>query len=172
MPELFRSRDTVILKKGNTINVAVSPDMAASGWSGGQGVQWAHSDRNDFEVTYSDGVSNGFILFGSDETADRFTASTRNQLVYRVAVMGAGGWIMATSNYEKYTWASRQAPPLVEQIYHASDKLYFSLRGLFTNEDEWTLSGDPRAPNTFIVGTVSQAPTTLNRAYLTVQVRI
>lgn len=95
---------------------------------------------------------------------------TENQVVYAFATMGAGSWLISTGTYEKYTYASRTGPgPLVPLVYDASDRLLFLLNGLFTKEDEWTLSGDPRAPNTFYVGYVSQIALPTWDDYLTIQ---
>lgn len=170
--ELPRSRDCLILVKGDAYPVTVSDAMAVGGWQGGQGVQWAASSKDEFLVTYSDGLYAGFMLWGSDEAADQFTAQTRNQPFYRFATVGAGGWHISTRSYERYTWASRQAGPLVPLTYNASDRLVFSLRGYWTKEDEWTLSGDPRAPNAYFIGFVSQPPSAATEFYMSVQVSI
>jgi len=78
-----------------------------------------------------------------------------------------------TSGYEKYTYASRVGPgPLVSISYVPSDRLVFSLRGLWTKEDEWSLSGDPRAPNDYYIGFVAQKPVHERNDYLTIQVSI
>ncbi len=169
MPEQFRTRDCVIIYKGDTLPVTVSAKLASDGWLGGQGVRWEQSVRDEFLVGASTGEFGGFLLWGSDELSDKFTAMTLNQPSYRFAVMGFGGWVFMTSTYEKHTYASRQAGPLVPISYGANDRLRFSLRGYWTNEDEWTLSGDPRAPNETYVGVVVQAPTVLTNQYLTVQ---
>jgi hypothetical protein len=158
--------------KGDAYPVTVSAAMAAGGWQGGQGVQWVASPKDEFLVTYSDGFYAGFMLWGSDEEGDRFTAMTRNQPFYRFATAGAGGWHISTRTFEKYTYASRQAGPLVPITYSASDRLVFSLRGFLTKEDEWSLSGDPRAPNTYYIAFVSQAPSAATEFYLGVQISI
>lgn len=170
--ELPRSRDCLILVKGDAYPVTVSAAMAAGGWQGGQGVQWVVSSKDEFLVTYSDGFYAGFMLWGSDESADRFTAMTRNQPFYRFATVGAGGWQISTRSYEQYTYASRQVGPLVPLVYNASDRLVFSLRGFWTTEDEWSLSGDPRAPNAYFIGFVSQAPSAVTEGYMSIQVSI
>jgi hypothetical protein len=97
---------------------------------------------------------------------------TRNQPAYQFATVGAGGWIIMTTSYEKYTWNSRQSGPLVPLTYTASDRLVFSLRGYWTIEDEWTLSNDLRKPNNYYIGFVMQAPTSSTEGYLTIQVSI
>lgn len=170
--ELPRSRDCIVLVKGDAYPVAVSAAMAAGGWQGGQAVQWAPSVKDEFLVTYSDGLYAGFCLWGSDESADQLTAMSGSQPFYRFATVGAGGWQISTRTYERYTWASRQMGPLVPLVYHESDRLVFSLRGYWTVEDEWALSGDPRAPNTYYIGFVSQAPSQVNAGYLGIQVSI
>jgi len=171
-PEQFRTRDCVILYKGDAYPVTVDEAMAVGGWLGGQGVQWVASTKDEFLVTYSDGLYAGFMLWGSDESSDKFTAMTRNQPIYQFATAGAGGWLIMTTTFEKYTYASRQAGPLVPITYNASDRLVFSLRGYWTKEDEWTESGDPRAPNNYYIGFVVQAPTNVTEDYMTIQVSI
>jgi hypothetical protein len=87
--------------------------------------------------------------------------------------LGAGGWMISTSTYEKYTYLSRIGlGPLVPIVYTESDRLLFSLRGYWTNEDEWTLSGDPRAPNGYYIGFLSQIPSVITSDYMTIQVGI
>lgn len=172
MPQVDRTRDLIIFSKGDTLPVVVSSAMASGEWVGGQGVQWSGSSKDEFTVTYSDGPSHGFMLWGSDEVSDRFTAMTRTQPSYRFGVIGFGGWLLSTKSFETYTYASRQSPPNVALTYQENDLVYFSLRGLFTKEDEWTLSGDPRAPNSNAVGLVVQAPSVATNGYLTLQIRL
>lgn len=171
--ELFRTRDVIVFFKGATITVDVTAAAAVSGWRGGQGFQWAPPNGDQLLATPSDGLYGGFALWGSDEPADEFVATTRNQPAYRYTVLGAGGWLIATSSYERYTYASRTfGGPLVPIVYAPSDRLVFSLRGFFTKEDEWTLSGDPRAPNTYFIAFVAQKPVPDRNNYLTIQVSI
>jgi hypothetical protein len=171
--ELFRSRDLIVFFKGATITVDVTETDSVQGWRGGQGFQWAPPLGDQLLATVSDGLYGGFALWGSDEEADEFTSMTRNQPTYRFVVLGAGGWLIATSSYERYTYASRTGPgPLVPITYAPSDRLVFSLRGFFTKEDEWTLSGDPRAPNNYYIAFVAQKPTPERNDYLTLQVSI
>ena len=173
MPELLRTRDCIILLKGDAYPVTVSEAMAQGGWIGGQGVQWATPTKDELLVTYSDGLYSGFMLWGSDESSDQYTAMTRQFPHYRYGVQGSGGWHVLTVAYEKYTYASRTGGgPLVPITYHASDRLVFSLRGLYTTEDEWTLSGDPRAPNSYYIAFVTQAPNAVSQNYMGVQVSI
>lgn len=176
MPEIIRSRDVILFKKGDHFNVTISDEMAAKGWPGAQGVQWAPGSAGDaFVVTYSDGICAGTLFWGSDESADKFTAMTGQQAHYRFAVMLAGGCIYSTSTYEKYTYASRiGGGPLVPLVYMPSDVLYLSLRGYWTNEDEWVASGDPRGSkadttSTGISGLVIQPPSALTNQFLTIQ---
>jgi hypothetical protein len=177
MPELFRSRDAVIWVKAETLTVSVTPSMIQSGWPGGIGVTFAPITQDEILVTVSDGLGGGFLLWGSDESGDQFTSMTENQPYYGFAVLGMGAWLIATSTFEQYTYASRQSGPLVPITYNGSDRLFFSLRGFFTNEDEWTLSGDPRAPNDNVVGFVAQTPIAGDEGtgyvpYLSIQVDI
>jgi hypothetical protein len=168
-----RTRDCVILMRGSSYAVAVDPSLAASGWKGGQGMQWVASPRDVLTVTRSDGYLAGFALWGSDEPADQFISMTRQFPTYQFLVLGNSGWMISTSTFERYTYASRTGGgPLVPIVYNASDRLLFSLRGYWTNEDEWALSGDPRAPNTFHVGFVAQVPSPETNDYMTIQVSI
>jgi hypothetical protein len=97
-----------------------------------------------------------------------------SQQVYQIATLCAGGWVIITVAFEKYTWASRQMGPLVPLVYAESDRLVFSNRGWWTKEDEWTLSGDPRAPNDYYIGYVVQPPGVggNDEDYITIQVSI
>jgi len=172
MPEIIRTRDCVVHSKGDAYAVAVSDAMITGGWPGGQGVAWADSTADEFMVTYSDGLYGGFLLWGSDEDSDQLTAMTGNQLTYRFSVLCAGGWLLSTTTYERYTYASRMAPPLVPIVYVPGNRLRFSLRGYWTTEDEWTASGDPRAPNPYLIGCIVEAPSANNDWYLVIQTSI
>ena len=172
MPEIQRTRDLVVFKKGDIYAVSISVGLARDGWLGGQGVHWFDSSRDEMTVESTDGASQGFMLWGSDEDSDEFTAVTRNQPHYRFGIFCFGGWLFSTRTFEQHTYASRLAGPLVPVTYTAQDNLVFSLRGRWTNEDEWALSGDPRAPNDNVVGVVVQPPSNTNSNYLTVQARI
>jgi hypothetical protein len=163
-----RDRNCYILKKGDTLPVAITTPMAAQGWLGGQGVMWQDSPSEDFLVTYSDGSFGGFFFWGSNEPSDVYTSITGNQPRYGFGTLAFGSWVIATSTYERYTYLSRQGGPLVPITYAPDDRLRFSLRGYFTSEDEFTLSGDPRAPNLSYVGNVAQPPNLNNGWYLTV----
>lgn len=174
MPPILKDRDCLILMRGNTFPVSFDSLMASGGWQGGQGIRYTTPVAPGVPtVTYSDGVGVGFMLFGSDETGDDYTSLTRNQGFYRFGTGCLGGWAMTTVAFESHTYASRVGGgPLVPLTYNESDLLVFSLRGYWTKEDEWTLSGDPRAPNQNYVGSVIQAPVLgpNQRLYLTVQV--
>ena len=173
MPGQSRTRDCIALFKGDAYPVTVDDAMAAQGWRGGQGVMWADPIKDEFLVTISDGLYAGFMLWGSDESSDQFTATTRSQPHYRFGTCCAGGWIIHTVSYERYTWLSRQGPgPLVEIEYHASDRLVFSNRGFFTTEDEWSLSGDIRAPNSYFIAFVMVPPSAETLHYMTIQTSI
>lgn len=172
MPDTPRFRECVVLFKGDAYPCEVSDSLAAEGWQGGQGVQWFSDPNDGFFVTKSDGYYAGFMLNGSDEPGDMFTGLTMNQPYYKIATLCAGGWLIMTTSFERYTWASRQAGPLVEIVYHETDRLVFSLRGRWTSEDEWTASGDPRAPNSYYIGFVCQIPTVANGYFMTIQTSI
>lgn len=171
MTDLIRTRDCNVYFKGDTTTVILSDDMVRLGWAGGQGVQWVGAIGDERVVTYSTGLYGGFLIWGSDEAGDDFTAITRQQLVYRYATMCFGGSLLSTSTYERYTYASRVAGgPLVPLVYNINDPLYFSSRGLFTKEDELSqqIPPSPFAP-AFFVGFVSQVPKPLNNSWLGVQ---
>lgn len=170
--EIVRDRDLIVLVKGVTFPVRVNTALATSGWQGGQGAAWVDSTEDTFIVGPSDGRYGGFLLWGSDEEADRRLGNEKNQVLYRFATLCVGSWVVSTRTFETYTWASRQAGPLVALTYSPGDLLYFSLRGYFTKQDEWTASGDPRAPNTGIVGRVAQVPSALTKNYLTIHTAI
>jgi hypothetical protein len=168
MSEIFRSRDCIVLFKGDTQTVAVSQAMVDGGWPGGQGVQWVDAASDDRVVTYSTGLYGGFLLWGSDEVGDRYTAITSSQPHYRYATMFSGGCLISTTSYEQYTYASRLAGPLVPLVYNPQDILYLSLRGLWTKEDELTIVVSPYAP-AFFTGFVAQVPKAANGFFLGIQ---
>jgi hypothetical protein len=172
--ELFRTRDCVIWIKAETVTVSVDSALVLNGWRGGQGVTFAPITTDEILVTASDGLAGGFFLWGSDESSDQFTSMTENQPYYGFGVIGMGAWLIGTSTFEQYTYASRLHGPLMPITYNPSDRLFFSLRGYWTNEDEWTLSGDPRAPNDNVVGFVSQIPALAQDGvyYMSIQVDI
>jgi len=173
VPEILRTRDVIIFNKGATFTVAVTDRAATLGWQGGQCFQWVPSTEDQMLADLSDGLYGGFALWGSSESSDQFTSMTRNQPAYKYVTLGAGGWLIGTTAFEKYTYVSRiGGGPLVPIIYYASDRLVFSLRGFWTSEDEWTLSGDLRAPNNYFVGFVAQRPTPERNGYMTIQVSI
>lgn len=167
--EIPRSRDLIVLAKDLSIPVVIDDAMATKGWPGGQAVTWTPSTSDNFLATYSDGTYGGFLLWGSNESADQFISATGNQPIYRFGVAAVGTWLVSTSSYEKYTLQSRLVPPLVPNVYMVGERLRFSLRGLWTPQDEWTISGDPRAPNGFLVGSIVQAPNASNSGFLMVQ---
>jgi hypothetical protein len=164
-----RDRDCYILRKGDTLTVALSSSLVDQGWAGGQGVRWVDSTTDDLTVTFSDGTYGGFLIWGSNESPDQYTAVTGQQTLYGYGVMALSGWLISTSTYERYTYASRVSGPLVPLVYTAQDRLRFSLRGYWTVEDEWSLSGDPRAPNSNLCGIVAQVPNVNNNNHLTLQ---
>jgi len=171
MPEIIRARDAVVFFYGDRQTVTVDSTMVNLGWPGGQGVQWvdAPAGVDDRVVSFSKGLYGGFLIWGSDEVGDKFTAMTRQQPYWRYATMFSGGCLISTTSYERYTYASRLiGPPYVPLVYAPNDILYLSLRGLWTKEDELTLSGDPLAP-AFFVGFVSQVPKPVNSFFLGIQ---
>lgn len=169
MPEIFRTRDVIVFAKGDTIPATVSPAMIGASWAGGQGVQWYDSGQDEIAVTLTDGLGHGFMLKGADEDSDNYVATTRNQVVYRFGTMCFGGWLIATRTFERFTLASGRTTPIV---YTPNEELLFSLNGLFTNEDEWTVAADPRAPNDNVVGVVVQPPSPTTNDFLTLQLRL
>lgn len=175
MPELARTRDCVTLFKGDSYTVMVDDAMRAGGWQGGQAVRWIDSPRDEFLVTYSDGLYGGFLLWGSNEPSDQFISTEEQQPAYGYATLCLGGWLMMTRTFEQYTWASRNGGgPLVPLTYTVGQRVLFSLRGFWTVEDEWTASADPRGANGYFVGSVVQAPRPNQKGelYLTLQTSI
>jgi len=168
MPEILRSRDCVTFYKDDTITVVVDSAMVAAGWPGGQGVQWAGSTDDEMIVTFSDGPFAGFLVWGSDEVGDDFTAITRHQPHYQFATMFGGSALISTTSYERFTLASRLAGPLVPLVYTVNMPLHLSLRGLWTSEDELTITGSPRAPAP-LAGLVAQIPKASNDNFIGIQ---
>jgi hypothetical protein len=169
MSEIIRGRDCIVLFKSDSYAVAVDSAMVAGGWPGGQGVQWVESPTSDIRmVTYSRGLYGGVLIWGSDERADDYTALMHNQLQYRFATFIGGGNLIATTSYERYTYASRiGGGPFVPIVYKPSQFLYLSLRGLWTNEDEPTQAGV--GYSAFFTGMVAQLPKSINNYYLGIQ---
>lgn len=166
MPEIPRSRDVHVLFKGRTTTLAITPAMIAAGWPGGQGVMWNDSPVDEFRVDFSNGERGaGFALWGSNEDSDVLTGMSEQQPAYGYVVVGSGGWIIMTRIFETLTLASGRTVPIV---YSYGERLLWSLRGLITNEDEWTVSADPRAPNDNTIGWVVQAPSAQTNGYMTV----
>lgn len=175
MPVVERYRDVIVFFKGATMTVDVTEADATRGWVGGQAFEWCEPEGDRLLVTRSDGLYAGLALFGNDEQTDQYTAMTLQQSVYRYVTLMAGGWLVAlgSNSYERYTYESRTSGgPLVPIDYHASDRLVLSLGGRLTIEDEWTLAGDPRAPNSYYIAFVSQRPTEERNWYLGVQLSI
>jgi len=174
--EVVRTRDVVIFVSDLTIPVMLDDAMIQAGWVGGTGVRWVPSPDDNFLATTSDGTYGGFLIDGSSEETNQYSSYTNNQLTYRFGVVGTGTWVISTIAFEKYTLQSRLAPPLVPNIFIVGQRLTFSLRGLWTPQlvpfDEWSIIGDPRAPNNFLVGSIIQAPGPENNYYLTVQTAI
>jgi hypothetical protein len=167
--DIIRSRDCIILHKGDTQTVVVSQAMVNAGWPGGQGVNWSGSTLDERVVTFSNGLFGGILVWGSDESGDSFASTTKSQVYYRYATLFTGGVILSTSTYERYTFASRVGPgPLVPLVYQAGESLYFSRRGFLTNEDEMTLDSDPLAP-ALSSGCVVHTPKARNNYFLGVQ---
>lgn len=170
MPEIFRTRDCILWSKRDLTTVVVSNDMVANGWAGGQGVQWFGVVGDERVVTYSEGHFGGYLVWGSDESADQYTAMTRQHLTYQYGVMAFGGSLMATTTYERYTYNSRlSGGPLIALTYTANVPLYLSLRGLWTLEDELSLVSSPLAPAP-VAGFAAQIPKSVNSNFLGVQV--
>ena len=61
--------------------------------------------------------------------------------------------------------------PFIPLVYQPHQVLYFSQRGLWTYEDELTLSGSPLAP-AYHAGWVCQLPKAINEFFLGVQTRL
>ena len=172
MTEIFRTRDCVVFFKGDAFTVSLSPALRTNGWAGGQGVMWDDSPLDEFRVTYSNGFYGGFLLWGSDESSDQYVSFLRNQSEVGAGVICMGGWLISTLTYEHYTYASRiGGGPLVPIVYQEGLRLRFSLRGLFTLEDEWNIV-NPLVTNPFFVGYVMQAPKASNSQYLGIQTAI
>ena len=169
MAEILRTRDVVVLAKDVAFPVMLDSALVTAGWAGGQGVTWVDSPHDEFRVGFSDGRFGGFLLWGSNEDSDQFISMTGNQPKYAFGVMCQGSWLLSTRIFEQFTLQSRNAGPLVENTWTVGTKVLFSLRGLFSPQDEWAIDGDPRAPNRNFVGTIVQPPRTSNSNYVMIQ---
>lgn len=173
--ELPRTRDVVTLFKGDAYTVMLDDLLRTGGWQGGQAVMWKDTPLDEFLVTYSDGLYGGLLLWGSNESSDQYVSTFEQQPTYGYGTLCLGGWLIMTRTFEEYTYASRTGGgPLVPITYTVGERLLFSLRGWWTNEDEWTLSGDPRGSNGYFVGSVVQTPAANAEGvkYITVQTSI
>lgn len=170
MPEQLNSgRDCTVYFSGDRQTCGVSDSLVASGWPGGLGVQWCESGSPDIRmVERSTGLYGGFLIWGSDEEADKNLSSSGQMPHIRYATILMGGSLMHVTTFERYTWASRQSGNLVPLEYQAQDALYFSSSGYWTKEDEMTLRGDPAAP-AFFTGFVAQIPKASNQWRLGIQ---
>lgn len=168
MTEIVRSRDLILFFRGDNYTVTPGPNMIASGWLGGQGIRWVPGVNDERTCEISDGRYGAVALYGSDEVADMHTGLSGTQRTARWITVLTGGNLLSTLTYERYTWASRQAGPLVPIIYTINQVLYFSLRGYWTNENEASLSGQAWAPN-FFTGFVAQVPKVSNNYFLGIQ---
>lgn len=167
--DMVRARDCTLWVKAESYTAVVDQSMVSGGWPGGQGVRWEDSTINEPIVTYSDGRRGGFLIWGSDESADQYTSMTEQQTTYQYAVVIYGSALISTSTYETYTYASRTGGgPLVPLVYTPNARLYFSSRGYWTLEDELTLSGSPYAP-AHPAGVVAQTPKPVNEFFLGIQ---
>ena len=155
-----RDRDVIVFSKGPSFTAQIDSALKTKGWAGGQGATWTDDPNSDtFIVTASAGLPGGFLLWGSNELADQLISYTANQPTYSFATYCFGPWSISTRTYEQYTLASRTVGPLVPIVYTSGEPLFFSLRGLWTNEDESGLG--------FVVGAVMQVPNaSLNLNYL------
>lgn len=169
MPEIARTRDVIVLTKDVAMPVMLDSALVTAGWAGGQGVTWTDSPNDEFLVTFSDGQFGGFLLWGSNEDSDQFISMTENQPTYAFGVMGQGSWLITTRIFEQFTLQSRNVGPRVENTWTVGTKVLFSLRGLFSPQDEWAIDGDPRAPNRNFVGVIVQPPRTNNSNYVMIQ---
>lgn len=122
--------------KGDTMPIKISAALAARGWVGGSFVRWVDDGSGEPCVDIANGTYCGFFPFGSNESADQYTAITQSNPKYKIASMFFGGNFLATISYERYTYASRHAGPLVPLVYKVQQFLYVSENGLLTNEDE------------------------------------
>ncbi len=144
------SFDTETFLSGNTYPVTIHNTLLSTGWVGGQGVMWTQGPVPT--VTCSDGRPAGFLLYGSAEPP-HFSSDHISKQRYGISFICFDNWVVAVRAFERYTWLSRQSGPLVHQTYNPSQRLRFSLRGLWTAEDEWSLTSDFRGLNS-VVGTV------------------
>lgn len=167
--KIAQTRDCVALVVDASLPVLVDDAMAAGGWVGGTGVSWSSATSDTFLVSYSDGAPGGFLLWGSNEDSDQYVAYQANQPTYKFAQACFGSWVISTVAFEQYTLESRLLRPLAENTFVVGQRLRFSLRGLFTPQDEWLISADPRGSNGNEIGMIIQAPSSRNNYHLMLQ---
>ena len=137
-------RELSVFHKGDSMPMKIDTVMAKKGWPGGIFVRWIDDGTGEPCVTIADGRYCGFTPFGSDEPADQYTSITKSNPTWRYISLFFGGNFIATTSYEKYTYASRHsAGPLVPLVYAPQDFLYVSENGLMTKEDESNSAVNP-----------------------------
>ena len=133
--ENFLNRDCVILQKGDSVTFKINAALASAGWTGGTLVRWVVDGSGEPCLGLGNGLFAGYLPFGSNESGDQYTSMTRQNPHYHYAVLHSGG-IVATTTYERHTYASRHAGPLVPLVYTPNQTLYVSENGKLTPEDE------------------------------------
>lgn len=178
----YTNRDCALFHKGDTMPMRITDAMAASGWEGGTFVKWIDDGSGEPVVGIADGRYCGFAPFGSNESGDRYTAMTGQNPLYKYIAMFFGGNYMATTTYERYTYASRNgAGPLVPLVYRSQQFLYVSENGKITNEDESDPTvnagqlfpdGSPIEERFLFFGLCSVPPSAASKFYLYCQTNV
>jgi hypothetical protein len=177
----YTSRDCSMFHKGDTMPMRISDEMAAIGWAGGTFVKWVDDGSGQPCLGIADGRYCGFVPFGSNETGDRYTAMTGQNPLYKYVSIYFGGNFMATITYERYTYASRHAGPLVPLVYQAQQFLYVSENGKITLEDESDVAvnaghtfpdGSPIVTPFLFFGLCAVPPTAASKFYMAVQTNV
>lgn len=173
------NRDLVFYHKGDTITPAVSADLAARGWAGGEFARWVDAGNGELTVDIADGRYCGFFGFGSDESGDQYTAITGQNTHYRYATVFFGGNVIYTRTYETIGYLGRNGlGPATPLVYEPNQHLYISENGRITNEDESDTilfpvhtfpDGSPITVPFVFFGIVSVPPSAASLNYLGVQ---
>ena len=178
----YNNRDCVLFHKGDTMPIKISATLATRGWVGGAFVRWGDDGTGEPGVDLANGTYCGFLPFGSNESGDQYTAITQTNVRSRTVSLYFGGNFLATTSYERYTYASRHGGgPLVPLVYSVQQFLYVSENGLLTNQDESDPAvnagglfpdGTPITVRFLYFGICALPPSTLSNGYAYVQTNV
>lgn len=178
-------RDVYIMKKGDTITVAVDAELQQNGWAGGHYFSYTDSVMVDGYVVpvvrRGNGIQRGPIaMWGSDEPEDAGISYTGQFRQYKYAQGLYGNTHFLTRIFETNSYFARtgmvamndhfgNSYPVLDASafsleYKPGNKLYVSERGFLTTEQITEahdsvgfIFQEPKADNSFFVGVANVA---------------